>query len=57
MRATPGGSASSRTHVVKPGETMAAVARRYQIRLPALQSANPGVDPKRLRAGQVLNLP
>jgi LysM repeat protein len=50
-------SGSSKTHVVKTGETLAAISRRYQIKISSLQSANPGVDPKRLRAGQVLNVP
>jgi len=49
--------AKSRTHAVKAGETPAAIARQYQIRLPALLAANPGVEPKRLRVGQVLNVP
>jgi hypothetical protein len=49
--------ARTRTHAVKAGETPAAIARQYQIRLPALLAANPGVEPKRLRVGQVLNVP
>jgi LysM repeat protein len=46
-----------RTHTVARGETLASIARSHGISLPALQAANPGVNPKKLKAGQVLNLP
>jgi LysM repeat protein len=51
------GAGHTRTHTVKAGETPFAISRQYRIKLDALLSANPGLDPKRLRAGQVLNLP
>lgn len=55
---TPTPSTSSpRVHIVKPGETLATISRRYNIKLSSLQSANPRVDPRKLRAGQVLHLP
>jgi LysM repeat protein len=46
-----------RTHTVAAGETLAAIARKHGVSLGALQAANPGVNPKKLRVGQVLNLP
>ena len=46
-----------RTHTVAAGETLAAIARKTGVSLAALQSANPGVTPKKLRVGQTLNLP
>ena len=46
-----------RTCVVKAGETLAGIARKQGVTLPALQAANPGVNPKKLRVGQSLNLP
>jgi LysM repeat protein len=46
-----------RTHVVASGDTLANIARRQGISLAALEEANPGVNPKKLKAGQVLNLP
>ena len=49
--------AKPRTHVVVAGETLAAIARKRSISLAALQAANPGIVPKKLRAGQTLNLP
>jgi tetratricopeptide (TPR) repeat protein len=48
---------SGRTHVVASGDTPAAIARRYNIKLSALESANPTMDARRLRIGQVLLIP
>ena len=36
---------------------MASIAKRYNIRLTSLQSANPSVEPRKLKSGQILNLP
>ena len=49
--------AKPRTHTVVAGETLAAIARKTGVSLTALQAANPGVTPKKLRVGQSLNLP
>ncbi len=49
--------AKAHTHTVVAGETMAAIARKAGCSLSALQTANPGVTPKKIHAGQVLNLP
>jgi LysM repeat protein len=48
---------SGRTHVVRSGETLTSIARRYGVKLSTLTWANPGVDPKRLKAGQVIKIP
>ena len=57
----PGGSvtppSAARTHKVVERDTFAAISRRYGIKLTALQAANPGVNPSRLKVGQTLNLP
>jgi tetratricopeptide (TPR) repeat protein len=45
------------THTVKTGETAAMIARRYGVRLNALLAANPKLNPRRMRAGQTLNIP
>jgi LysM repeat protein len=45
------------THKVVSGETLASIARRQGVSLAALEAVNPGVNPKKLKAGQVLNLP
>jgi LysM repeat protein len=48
---------SGRTHSVKPGETPSLIARKYRVKLDALMSANPSLDPHRLRVGQTLKIP
>jgi LysM repeat protein len=49
--------ARPRTHTVVAGETAVSIARRFGVKLSALEEANPGMNPGRIRAGQVLSLP
>jgi LysM repeat protein len=62
-RPTPGGhpaalpSPATHTHTVQHGETLARIARQSGVRLEVLMAANPGVEARRLRAGQILNIP
>ena len=49
--------AASKTHVVKSGDTPYAIARIYGVKLASLLSANPGLDPRRLRPGQTVVIP
>ena len=49
--------AKPRLHTVAPRETLAAIARKYDVSLSALVAANPGLNPKKLRVGQSINLP
>lgn len=46
-----------RTHTVKPNETPSSIARSYGVRLDGLLAANPGLNPRKLKVGQALNLP
>ena len=50
-------SASSRAHTVRSGETFASIARAYAIPLGSLIAANPGMNPRKLKVGDSLNLP
>jgi tetratricopeptide (TPR) repeat protein len=52
-----GPAAGARTYKVQAGDTPAAVARKYGFKLDALLAANPGLNPTRMKVGQVLNLP
>jgi LysM repeat protein len=45
------------THTVTAGDTLASIARKAHVSLTAIRAANPGVNPTKLRVGQVLNLP
>ena len=49
--------ATARTHTIKSGETLAAIARQHGISLAALQAANPRAEPTRLHVGATLNIP
>ena len=48
---------SSRNHNVASGDTPASIARKYGIKLSALENANPTMDARRLRPGQSLVIP
>ena len=47
----------ARAYKVQSGDTMAAIARKNGLKLSVLMAANPGVEPQKMRAGQILNLP
>ena len=53
----PANTNTARTYVVKAGDSPYSIARKSGIKVEALMAANPGLDPKRLRVGQPLNLP
>jgi LysM repeat protein len=45
------------THKIQPGETFTSLASRYRVSVTQLQAANPGVEPRRLKAGQTIKIP
>ncbi len=54
---SPYGPATSKVHLVKPGETFYSIARRYEVDLETLSRFNPKVVPHRLKAGTELQIP
>jgi LysM repeat protein len=44
-------------HVVKPGETLGAIARKYGVKLGDIAAVNAIADPARIRPGQELTIP
>jgi LysM repeat protein len=56
-KSAPPKPARPRAHTVVAGETAVGIARKFGVKLNALEAANPGMNPARIRAGQVLNLP
>jgi len=54
LRTTQGGY---RIHVVKRGEWVSRIARRYGVSIQDIVRANPGLDPNRVREGQELRIP
>ena len=57
LKTAPPKISQPRTHAVAANETLVAIARKHGVTVTALQAANPGVNPKKMRVGQVLNLP
>ena len=50
-------SPRTRTYTIRSGDTPTAIARRAGVSTKALMAANPGLNPSRLRPGQVIKLP
>lgn len=50
-------SAGPYRYQIRPGDTYSAIARRFSTTSARLQSANPGVEPTRLRVGQIIQVP
>jgi LysM repeat protein len=46
-----------RSHRVQEGETLSSIARRYRVSVDALTAANPGLNPRRIKVGQILAIP
>ena len=44
-------------HLVEKGETLTAIAKRYNVALPDLLKANKGVNDRKMQIGQTLNIP
>jgi tetratricopeptide (TPR) repeat protein len=54
---TPTRAPTTRTYVVQARDTLASISRKYNVKLDAIALANPGVDARKLRVGQTLNIP
>ncbi len=54
---TPMKKKNAVTHVVKSGETLGGISRKYQVRIGAIATANNISDPAKIRPGQSLVIP
>ena len=45
------------TYTVKPGDTFYNISKKFYTTLNAVLTANPGIDPKMLRVGQIITVP
>jgi LysM repeat protein len=54
---SPRPAATFRTYVVKPGDSLSAIAARYGVTVGAIANLNNISDPSRLSVGQVLRIP
>ncbi|KAB2646479.1 MAG: LysM peptidoglycan-binding domain-containing protein [Verrucomicrobia bacterium] len=50
-------NANPRQHRVQAGDTPSSIARRYNVKLESLLTANPSLNPRRLQVGQNLAIP
>ena len=48
---------SAQEHVIAKGDTFSDLAKKYGVSVKAIEAANPGVDPKKLKLGQKINIP
>lgn len=53
----PAGSNQVTTYVIQRGDRMVYIARKFNTPLNALLAVNPGLDPNKIFAGQVINIP
>ncbi|KHK00853.1 LysM peptidoglycan-binding domain-containing protein [Desulfovibrio sp. TomC] len=51
------GLAGDTTHIVRPGDNPAALAKRYRVSVAAILARNQGLDPCRLKVGDALVIP
>jgi len=51
------GQTSLRTHTVKAGDTPLALSRKYSVKLDSLLAVNPGLDPRKMKIGQIVRIP
>ncbi len=52
-----GNSENQLIHIIKPGDTLYSISRRYNVPLKALMRANHNIDPYNLRIGSKLRIP
>ena len=45
------------TYVVQARDTLASISRKFNVKLDSLAAANPGIDARKLRPGQLVNIP
>lgn len=57
VAAAPAPTGAQRTHIVQPGEHLAAIAQRYGLSWMAVAQANNLLDPNRIYSGQSLIIP
>jgi len=50
-------TATQRQHKISAGDTPSSIARRYNVKLDSLLTANPSLNPRRLQVGQNLVIP
>ncbi|MFZ5494336.1 MAG: LysM peptidoglycan-binding domain-containing protein [Verrucomicrobiota bacterium] len=45
------------TYTVAPGDTFSKIARKFSVKMDAIEAENPGIDPRGLKVGQKIRIP
>jgi LysM repeat protein len=45
------------TYTIGPGDTFSKIARKFAVKMDAIEAENPGLDPAKLRPGQKIRIP
>lgn len=45
------------TYTIAPGDTFSKIARKFAVKMDAIEAENPGLDPTKLRPGQKIRIP
>jgi serine-type D-Ala-D-Ala carboxypeptidase/endopeptidase (penicillin-binding protein 4) len=53
----PAATTGGRDYRIRPGDTLDRIARQNRTTVRAIEQANPGINPNRIRAGQTIRLP
>lgn len=48
---------SDGTYTLAPGDTFSKIARKFGVKMDAIEAENPGLDPSKLRPGQKIRIP
>jgi LysM repeat protein len=56
-RVSPRGATVRTTYIVQSRDTLASISRKFNVKLDSLIAANPGLDARKLRPGQTVNIP
>ena len=45
------------TYTIAAGDTFSKVARKFNVKMDAIEAENPGLDPTKLKVGQKIRIP
>jgi LysM repeat protein len=45
------------TYSVAPGDTISKIAKKFAVKVDAIEAENPGLDPTKLKVGQKIHIP
>lgn len=55
--AIPAAAAAATEYTIAQGDTLSALAKNFHVKVKAIEDANPGIDPTKLKVGQKIHIP